>query len=89
MQGLGAALMRGIALGLGLPESFFQGPNTAGPEQGYWCVRVIHYPPLAQGTYHAAQGGGGGDVADAAKAAAAGAEVPRSVRFAPPCQLEA
>lgn len=45
MHGLGAAVMRGIALGLRLPESFFADQNRGAPP--YWCTRVIHYPPLA------------------------------------------
>ncbi|KAG7667303.1 hypothetical protein Ndes2526B_g04190 [Nannochloris sp. 'desiccata'] len=41
--GLGAALMRGIALGLHLPENAFEGERAGDP---YWVTRVIHYPPL-------------------------------------------
>jgi isopenicillin N synthase-like dioxygenase len=44
---LGDQLLRGIALGLGLPEQFFAG-QLAGPEGSYWVARVIHYPPLQQ-----------------------------------------
>jgi isopenicillin N synthase-like dioxygenase len=44
---LGDQLLRGIALGLGLPEGFFAG-QLAGPEGSYWVARVIHYPPLQQ-----------------------------------------
>jgi isopenicillin N synthase-like dioxygenase len=42
---LGDQLLRGISLGLGLPERFFAG-QLAGPEGSYWVARVIHYPPL-------------------------------------------
>eukprot|EP00882_Tetradesmus_deserticola_P026694 GHRQ01029474.1.p1 GENE.GHRQ01029474.1~~GHRQ01029474.1.p1 ORF type:complete len:195 (+),score=38.72 GHRQ01029474.1:1619-2203(+) len=42
---LGNNLLRGIAMGLGLPEGFFAG-QLAGPEGSYWVARVIHYPPL-------------------------------------------
>lgn len=41
---LGRALMRGIALGLQLPEDTFETNNTA--EDPYWVTRVIQYPPL-------------------------------------------
>lgn len=40
--GLGAAMMRGVALGLDLPERVFE-PFT---DQSYWVTRVIYYPPL-------------------------------------------
>ncbi|EFN56838.1 hypothetical protein CHLNCDRAFT_22157, partial [Chlorella variabilis] len=40
---LGAAILRGIALGLQLPESYFEG-DVAG--DSYWVTRIIHYPPL-------------------------------------------
>lgn len=40
---LGAAILRGIALGLGLDERFFEGDNAGDP---FWIMRVIHYPPL-------------------------------------------
>jgi isopenicillin N synthase-like dioxygenase len=42
---LGDQLLRGIAIGMGLPEKFFAG-QLAGPEGSYWVARVIHYPPL-------------------------------------------
>ena len=35
--------MRGIALGLHLPEDAFEGERAGDP---YWVTRVIHYPPL-------------------------------------------
>ena len=38
-----AALPSGISLGLGLNESFFEGQRAG---DSYWCMRVIHYPPL-------------------------------------------
>jgi isopenicillin N synthase-like dioxygenase len=45
---LGKALMRGIALGLELPEeTFFEQPGTA--ENPYWVLRAISYPPLPPG----------------------------------------
>ena len=42
---LGAALMRGVALGLRLPEGFFDDPAAAG--EPYWVLRLLHYPPLS------------------------------------------
>ena len=36
-------MIAGISLGLGLDERFFEG-NRAG--DSYWCMRIIHYPPL-------------------------------------------
>lgn len=44
---LGEQLLRGIALGVGLPEAYFGG-QLAGPAGSYWVARVIHYPPLQQ-----------------------------------------
>ena len=40
----------GIALGLGLPEGYFEAPLGGGTsaETSYWVARCIHYPPLAQ-----------------------------------------
>lgn len=35
----------GIAIGLDLPEDFFEG-DRAGVDTAYWVARVIHYPPL-------------------------------------------
>jgi isopenicillin N synthase-like dioxygenase len=45
-QGLrvGRAVMRGIALGLELPERTFEEPGTA--DRSYWVLRLIHYPLL-------------------------------------------
>eukprot|EP00976_Prorocentrum_cordatum_P029733 605542-Prorocentrum_minimum.AAC.1 len=40
---LGAALLRGIALGLHLDEDFFAGSRAGDP---FWVMRIIHYPPL-------------------------------------------
>jgi isopenicillin N synthase-like dioxygenase len=40
---LGSALLRGIALGLRLPEDFFGGERAGDP---FWVMRIIHYPPL-------------------------------------------
>ena len=42
---VGRAVMRGIALGLELPEKTFEAPGTA--DVSYWVLRLIHYPPLA------------------------------------------
>jgi hypothetical protein len=50
--------MRGIALGLNLPEDFFGG-KRAGKEGSYWIMRVIHYPPLPEGKGARGVGGGG------------------------------
>ena len=44
MSAVGAAIMRGIALGLGLHETFFQDRDL--PSESYWCIRILHYPPL-------------------------------------------
>jgi isopenicillin N synthase-like dioxygenase len=41
--GLGRALLRGFALGLGLPEGFFDALVTKPPSQ----LRLVHYPPSA------------------------------------------
>ncbi|KAI3426983.1 hypothetical protein D9Q98_006927 [Chlorella vulgaris] len=41
--GLGAAILRGIALGLQLPETFFEG-DMAG--DSYWVSRILYYPSL-------------------------------------------
>mmetsp|Transcript_4716 Transcript_4716/g.6355 ORF Transcript_4716/g.6355 Transcript_4716/m.6355 type:complete len:359 (+) Transcript_4716:95-1171(+) len=43
MVGLGASILRGIALGLNLDEEFFAGARAGDP---FWVMRVIHYPPL-------------------------------------------
>eukprot|EP00882_Tetradesmus_deserticola_P004245 GHRQ01004484.1.p1 GENE.GHRQ01004484.1~~GHRQ01004484.1.p1 ORF type:complete len:303 (+),score=107.64 GHRQ01004484.1:1619-2527(+) len=64
---LGNNLLRGIAMGLGLPEGFFAG-QLAGPEGSYWVARVIHYPPLQH-------------VDQQQKAAAAGGVVGRDVQL--------
>lgn len=39
----------GIALGLGLPEGYFETLEGGGTSANtsYWAVRCIHYPPLA------------------------------------------
>lgn len=46
----------GIAIGLGLPEDFFEKPGCGGTtaETSYWVARVLHYPPLSQGSSHQA-----------------------------------
>ncbi|KAK9822807.1 hypothetical protein WJX81_000986 [Elliptochloris bilobata] len=79
---LGQALMRGIALGLGLEERAFEAADTGGTtrETSYWTARVIHYPPLPQAAAaelpeRAVPRGNG------AAAAARGAEVERSVQL--------
>lgn len=77
MLHLGQHLMRGIAVGLGLPPHYFEG-ERAGHAQSYWCTRVIHYPPLAEGTSHRKREGG---IREAAAAALQGAEVERSVQL--------
>ncbi|KAI8477180.1 MAG: hypothetical protein J3K34DRAFT_515859 [Monoraphidium minutum] len=74
---LGSALLRGIALGLGLREDDLGG-GFAGPEASYWLLRVIHYPPLEQA---GAEPGGGGGLREGAAAAAAGAHVGRDVQL--------
>eukprot|EP01023_Acetabularia_acetabulum_P000563 TRINITY_DN10231_c0_g1_i2.p2 TRINITY_DN10231_c0_g1~~TRINITY_DN10231_c0_g1_i2.p2 ORF type:complete len:357 (-),score=53.37 TRINITY_DN10231_c0_g1_i2:292-1362(-) len=43
MTTVGQTLMRGIALGLNLQENTFD--NLIGKDT-YWCMRIIHYPPL-------------------------------------------
>lgn len=47
MLHVGAAVMRGIAAGLGVEEDFFERESTAADP--YWVARVIHYPPLPAG----------------------------------------
>ncbi|MES2785199.1 MAG: 2-oxoglutarate and iron-dependent oxygenase domain-containing protein [Pseudomonadota bacterium] len=49
MEQLGHALMRGIALGLGLPEAYFQEHGTADP---LLLLRLFNYPslPVPQGS---------------------------------------
>ncbi len=37
-------LVAGLALGLGVPERLPGEPEKM--EDSYWCMRVIHYPPL-------------------------------------------
>lgn len=49
MQGLGAAILKGIALGLQLPPDVFAG-GFAAPENSYWVrLLVILYPSRGQG----------------------------------------
>lgn len=43
MDGLGKAVMQGVAVGLGLPATFFDDQPGGEP---YWVLRVIHYPPI-------------------------------------------
>lgn len=47
MNHVGAAVMRGIALGLKLPDPDFFTLSNQGQDP-YWCMRIIHYPPLAE-----------------------------------------
>lgn len=69
MSAVGAAVMRGVALGLGLPETFFRDRDGRGDP--YWCMRIIHYPPLRSALADgAAEGAGGRDVDAAADTAA-------------------
>ncbi|CAL8466051.1 g5587 [Coccomyxa elongata] len=72
--GVGQAIMRGIALGLGLPGDYFESPEGGGTtaESSYWVMRAIHYPPLSQGE---------GQLGQAASQAVAGAEVERHVQL--------
>ena len=44
---LGGAIMRGLALGLGLPEGYFGGEQAG---DSYWVTRLIYYPPLTSKT---------------------------------------
>ncbi|EIE18553.1 Clavaminate synthase-like protein, partial [Coccomyxa subellipsoidea C-169] len=48
--GVGQAIMRGIALGLGLPGNYFESADGGGTtaDSSYWVMRAIHYPPLSQ-----------------------------------------
>lgn len=46
-QQLGAALLRGIAIGLQLPQDYFA-ESLASIDGSYWVLRVINYPPLQQ-----------------------------------------
>jgi isopenicillin N synthase-like dioxygenase len=75
MEGLGAAVMRGVALGLGLPATFFTDQDRGAP---YWCTRVIHYPPLAR-----AGSAGSEEAARTADKALAGAKQRTHTRPAP------
>ncbi|KAJ3195250.1 hypothetical protein HK101_000712 [Irineochytrium annulatum] len=43
---VGAATMRAIALGLNLPETFFDKLN----DESFWVMRLIGYPPLQRST---------------------------------------
>jgi hypothetical protein len=66
----------GIALGLHLDGNCFASDDRASAASSYWCARVIHYPPLVQGDSASPSK----QLNDQALAAAAGAEVERSVR---------
>eukprot|EP00877_Chromochloris_zofingiensis_P001590 jgi/Chrzof1/11431/Cz05g36140.t1 len=70
MRHLGAHVLRGIALGLGLPEQYFGGRDVAAVEGCYWVARVLHYPPLLQAAAATPT-----DAAGAAGAAAGAAQV--------------
>jgi len=41
--GVKCYLTAGISLGLGVDERFFEDSRAGDP---YWCMRIIHYPPL-------------------------------------------
>ncbi|CAD7700651.1 unnamed protein product [Ostreobium quekettii] len=75
MLTLSAKIARGIALGLDLKEDYFDG-QLAG--DSYWVTRVIHYPPLSEGTQHRGEDGG---ITAEASDAAQGAVVDRSVQL--------
>lgn len=47
MCDVGAAVMRAIALGLGLPEDYFVANHLT--DDPFWLLRAIHYPPLPEG----------------------------------------
>eukprot|EP00892_Ulva_mutabilis_P006008 jgi/Ulvmu1/377/UM001_0384.1 len=88
MSAVGAAIMCGIALGLGLPEHFFR--DRDGGFDPYWCMRIIHYPPLTSaepadpahnGGAAAGHAASDGVHADTAQQALAGAELPRSTQL--------
>ena len=63
-----------MALGLGLPETFFESKEGGGTtkDTSYWVARVLHYPPLCQGDAH---------VADDMQKAANGHSTERSVQL--------
>ncbi len=42
MRHLGMAIMRGLAMGLGLSQSFFDDKM----DNSFWVLRIIGYPPL-------------------------------------------
>ena len=76
---LGEAVMRGLALGLGLgDERFFERPENGGTTAGssYWVSRVIFYPPLLLEDEEE-EGGGNG----ARKRERWGGDIPRSERL--------
>ncbi|KAF8073234.1 2-oxoglutarate-dependent dioxygenase [Scenedesmus sp. PABB004] len=70
---VGAALLRGIASGLGLAPDFFEASGLAPRASSYWVARAIFYPPLAPP--------GGGQHAAQQAAAAAGGEVGRETQL--------
>ena len=65
----------GIAIGLDLPEDFFEG-DRAGVDTAYWVARVIHYPPLPEqaASQPCPSSSNGGAAAHEASAAAAGSQ---------------
>jgi len=77
MTQLGRVIMTGIARGLGLPPTFFEGRG-----EPYWVVRVIHYPPLPAQADGEGAGAAEGERCRGRGACAAdalsGADVPRS-----------
>lgn len=56
MLALGGRLSRGLALGLGLAERFFE-PAF---DRSFWVLRLIRYPPPLSQNNAAAPGSGGG-----------------------------
>lgn len=48
MLGLGNAVMRGMALGFDLPETYFQ-PFY---DRSFWCMRIIRYGRHKQPHWH-------------------------------------
>lgn len=84
MKRLGADLMTGIALGLDLAPDYFGG-DKAGIDESYWCMRIIHYPPLSEGTEHKGlvtpAEAEATTISREAAAAAQGSEVSRAVQL--------
>ncbi|XP_057845666.2 2-oxoglutarate-dependent dioxygenase 33 [Cryptomeria japonica] len=47
VQDLAKKIMKGIALGLGMPQDTFEGENGGDP---FWVLRIIGYPPIDSDT---------------------------------------